>query len=120
MVNNQGRTHGRDENHVQDLELRRVQKEDEGAVQNARGDWLLDIRAVLFHDRHLRRSTAYQSTCVVCAKGLEGAMAPPTDVARQREVAAGDGGDPEGDTASSRGDGPDREPDKMLERSDDW
>ncbi len=82
-----------------------MQRSDDKSVQGASGDRVLNLRALRFHNAHLSIGDFSSRHCSVCSEGLEGFMETPAPVAAP-EVAAGNGGDKEGDSPSPRGDGP--------------
>lgn len=104
MANSTVRQQDRPKDNVQDVEVRRVQGQNESAVSGAGRDWRLSFTAVRVHNSHLQTGVTAAKGCAVCGEGLEGALAA-IEVVHDKvdEVAQGDGADEGADATSPSG-----------------
>jgi len=112
MVDSSKRTTGGFGNEVQAVEVRGLQGPDAGPVRSAGDGWRISLRAMRVHNNHLLSGKRTLETCGMCTEGLAGALAQTAERFEYRpdEMAEGDGDNKADDSALSRGDGTDREP----------
>lgn len=89
---------------VQDVGMQRVSRSSDGVVHGQGRGRYLRVGPLLFHNRHLQGGRKTARGCGVCAKGLEGAMAP-VEKRRGAEVPLVEGDRADGEETAARSPG---------------